>query len=442
MKGNDAMLARSRSNHPQKINDEGTTSSSSLSKARKKRRLFQTRISSRCFKYFITLIAVLILSLSAVYRLRLQEQELSNKKVSSDTTDTLQVTSTSKLHVPSRAFPVYPHSFPCIQEEITDKDTGIIFIKIHKSASSTISNLVKRWSKNKALHPDMKQCKAHYTHAFAWSLPKLNQRIKEKSFLFTFIREPTERFVSDFNYHGISKQKHYQDANFANFHNFTSNVKKNEFYPGHGGYTFQYMTTDKEKVPPIANHNKYWNPHLPNLVQQPHALESHVDDLLHEYDFIGIASRMDESLVALTFILNIPLNSIIYVRSRKTSGGYDFNAVKNECFFMQKTEAIADLKQYLASDEWKASIAGDILLYKAVNLSLDKTIDLIGKEKFDTRMNKYLELKNVANDICGEAQCSRCSPTGKVIHLTRTEKDVRCKVEWCIQAARIKLKHK
>ncbi|GFH44608.1 hypothetical protein CTEN210_01082 [Chaetoceros tenuissimus] len=389
----------------------------------------------------MVLLSVLVLSESVLYRFRFKEQGRYSKQVTK-TDALLQVTSTAKLHVPSRAFPVYPHSFPCIQEESTDKDTGIIFIKIHKSASSTISNLVKRWSKNKAIHPNMKQCKAHFQHAFAWSLPKLDKRIREKSFLFTFIREPTERFVSDFNYHGISKQKQYNEANLANFQNFTINMKKNEFYPGYGGYTFQYMTTQKEKVPPIANSKKYWNPSKPNIVQQPHALISHVDDLLQEYDFIGIASRMDESLVALTFLLKIPLDSVIYVRSRKTSGGYDFNAVKNECFFMQKTEATQDLKQYLASDQWKVSIAGDILLYKAVNLSLDKTIELIGREKFETRMNKYLELKNMVDDICGEAQCSRCSATGEVIDLTRMEKDKRCKVEWCIQAARIKLKQK
>jgi hypothetical protein len=38
------------------------------------------------------------------------------------------------------------------------------------------------------------------------------------------------------------------------------------------------------------------------------------------------------------------------------------------------------MKNYFCSKEWRAKIAGDDLLYKAVNQSLDKTIEQVGRE--------------------------------------------------------------
>jgi len=45
-----------------------------------------------------------------------------------------------------------------------------------------------------------------------------------------------------------------------------------------------------------------------------------------------------------------------------------------------------DMKVYFESEEWKAKIAGDDSLFHAANLSLDRTIELIVKEKFGAKL--------------------------------------------------------
>ena len=43
--------------------------------------------------------------------------------------------------------------------------------------------------------------------------------------------------------------------------------------------------------------------------------------IMNEYDFIGVTERMDESAVALSMLLDIPLSDVLYLDG-KVTGGY------------------------------------------------------------------------------------------------------------------------
>ena len=155
-----------------------------------------------------------------------------------------------------------------------------------------------------------------------------------------------------------------------------------------------------------------------------------MEGILSDYDFIGVAGRLDESLVVFSVLLDIPLVDIINLRNRRVSGGYDLHPSKNVCFKMRKKELTEDMKEYLESDQWKARIAGDDLLYRAANMWLDKTIESIGRENVEWKLKTYRKYKGWVQDMCGELECSSCSATGK--HIGENDKDSRCNRKYCL----------
>jgi hypothetical protein len=71
------------------------------------------------------------------------------------------------------------------------------------------------------------------------------------------------------------------------------------------------------------------------------------------------------------------------------------------------------MKDWFYSDEFEAYTEADVLVYKAVNRSLDLTIDSLGREKVE----KAVRDLQIANSLAQE-QCSHvrfpCSSDGKV----------------------------
>ena len=152
-----------------------------------------------------------------------------------------------------------------------------------------------------------------------------------------------------------------------------------------------------------------------------------MEEILNEYDFIGVTSRMDESLVALALILKLPLTDTLPYTPSRSSGTYDYNPGTNACFFIKKGSPTVEMREYFASQEWKAEIAGDAFLYAGANLSLDRTIEKIGKEMFRAKLGRFQELKDAVSKFCGSAECTRCSATGEV----RSIDDPRCNRASC-----------
>ncbi len=58
-----------------------------------------------------------------------------------------------------------------------------------------------------------------------------------------------------------------------------------------------------------------------------------VGDILKDYDFIGITERMDETLVVLSLLLDLPLSDVLYLKA-KGSGGFDDGRHNKKCVYI------------------------------------------------------------------------------------------------------------
>ena len=63
-----------------------------------------------------------------------------------------------------------------------------------------------------------------------------------------------------------------------------------------------------------------------------------------------IFERLDESIIALQMILNIPLADILSV-SRKLSGGHDDGHYQKKCFYFQPSFVSKCVQTFLESEE-------------------------------------------------------------------------------------------
>jgi hypothetical protein len=370
----------------------------------------------------------------------LKSQFASQSQIAIIGADTISPQKFQEMDIKVRSYPMWAHDFPCVYDFTPEsKDTGFIFIKLHKCASTTVARIIRRISaiygrKHKHLANQDFKCKLHSKHGFAFGLQNIQHRKRNQTYLFTFIREPTERFISDFFYHGVSKN--HTTPSFANFTKFVD--FKTEEFRGLGGYEFPYLLTDRSVVPPQTEEYIFWNPRQPESVQTPGLLRKRVEHIIHDYDFIGVTSRMDESLVAFSMLLKMPLANVIYLHPRKVSGNYEYDKKRQICFKIQKSALTDDMKEYLDSDGWKAKIAGDNLLFKAANLSLDQTIEnIIGKDIFDRKLEMYRRMMKAIQNVCGGEDCDdqKCTSTGELREKDLRPRDPKCNIDNCLKAA-------
>merc|ERR1712060_150879 len=118
----------------------------------------------------------------------------------------------------------------------------------------------------------------------------------------------------------------------------------------------------------------------------------------------------DETLVALRFILGLDAGDILYFSS-KINGGYDF-----QCRQIPKKVKWPQLNDYFASNEWREKVSFSDVLYKAVNVSLDLTIDRIGRSKFAEALKEHKYLISLAREVCVYKTVFPCSETGEEQH--------------------------
>jgi hypothetical protein len=178
-----------------------------------------------------------------------------------------------------------------------------------------------------------------------------------------------------------------------------------------GGHQLVYLTLRDNTLPYIS-----WDEKWKDQVLQQDLVERHVQHILQDYDFILVTERMDESLVALSMIMGIEVGDVL-VNDAKVAGS-DYAYVKNakpkeHCMPMIRSFRSDRVKQFLESDEWKARSYGDYLLHAAAILSLELTIERLGRAPFETRLAEYRRLKQKAREVCVNATFLPCSAKGK-----------------------------
>jgi hypothetical protein len=288
-------------------------------------------------------------------------------------------------------YPCYPAEKNWMSTEVlrSPAKTGIIFVRNMKTGSSTLAGVAIRIARSLAKKTKKggreKMCKVRWDHSPAFFL-KYRDRNKAKSFLWSFVRDPTDRSVSEFFHFGVSRFK--MEPSDRNFVGYLLNRT----------YTNNYFLLDMS----MEAYRPKLQPNVTVVVQS----------IMEDYDFIGMVERMDESLVIMKMLLHLDMNDILYLSSAKQGGGYDEGAYKSRCTHIVPSFVSPGMKRYFESSEWRKRTAGDLLLVQAVNKSLDLTIDALGRRDFEKQLDEYRQAKANAQEVCGPSTTFPCSPEG------------------------------
>lgn len=298
--------------------------------------------------------------------------------------------------IQARAFQAYKNPAPCFDpdddweyRQSHPSRTGFIFVKPYKTGSSTCSGLNLRIARNVAKRQNKNYtiCKARSDHV--WASNKYADRLNDKSFMWSVVRDPTARIVSQFFHFVVSRGKtEPTDSNFIGYitKNGPLDLIRDYYLKALSLNGFQRGSNDPAKT---------------------------ANKIFEDYDFIGITERMDESAVALAMLLNVPIGDLLYLTA-KGHGGYDDAGGRDSkiCTFIWPSFVSSGMQKYLDSDDWKEKSHWDTAFYRAANRSLDLTIDKIGRKKFYENVALYEEARKLSLERCLHHVTFPCSEGG------------------------------
>ena len=312
-----------------------------------------------------------------------------------------------------RAFPSWPkdRQLPCGKAEddwwTTERQRspakkGYLFVKEMKTGSSTVGGVVLRIARKLGAryNKEGRQCIARIDHSAATTL-QYGQRDKDRSFLFTVLREPNKRMVSEFFHFAVSRRKvEPTDSNFQEY--ILARPTLQDYY-------IRSLNLVEHLKPVVWSYSINKNDY--SVVK---GIRQHVGThILHNYDFIGITERMDESLVVMQLLLGLNVTDILYLKA-KGSGGFDDGAHEGKCFFIVPSHVSSGMQTFFDSDDWKNRTQGDVYLYRAANKSLDMTIEQLGTDRFQKALGRFRMAQKLAHERCDVNKIRfPCSANGK-----------------------------
>jgi hypothetical protein len=132
-------------------------------------------------------------------------------------------------------------------------------------------------------------------------------------------------------------------------------------------------------------------------------------NVMDKFLFIALVERMEESLVVMKLLWGLKDADMI-VLSSKSSGGYDDGGFRNTCFKIAKSFTPPEVERFFEQNHTQSN--HDYLLYAAVNRSLDKTIDRLGRDLVHHEVEKHRKLKQFAQDSCFDEAIFPCDVDG------------------------------
>jgi hypothetical protein len=310
----------------------------------------------------------------------------------------------------------------------------MFYAKLMKCSSSTLAgiavqiarNTAKRLRAHNATNITTPHCLVKADHGSLTFTVK--NRDKHKSILWTFIREPSARFVSEFYHFQVSRGGVRPTNDNIKTYALKSN-SMTELMTGSLFTSFNSCDTPEEKlITRMDDMNSYARTML-NITQYMTVsemkffstcapVEHQVAYVMNEYDFIGLVERYHESLILLKMIFSLNLRDILYT-SAKRSGGYDDGEAGKQCIFIQKSNLSAEVKNWFQNAAaWTAYAAADILLYRVVNKSIDLTIDYFGRSEVQRQVSVLEQALKYADEACGSTAIYPCSTKGELVQNT------------------------
>jgi len=282
-------------------------------------------------------------------------------------------------------------------------ERGLILTKVPKASSSTAAGVAIRISGRNGC--DVVNWK-HKLGRF------YRNHDKDRSFLFTTVRNPGSRAMSSIWFHVLSRNPKLDSSDEAMIRRLEQ--MEDPHYgtrsSGQGGFTVRYVSLED-----IPEHSA-WTNSSPAVVKNPQQVVERVRRIFESYSFLIASSRMDESLVALALVMGVPVSDVLVVDSKVSGGGVTpFHYAWGQCWPVLKGFTSDAVKQYLQSDQWRAANYGDYILEEAALQSLDLTIDkTIGRELFNKELAKYRYLKDLGDRKCSAKTVSPCSSQGEL----------------------------
>jgi hypothetical protein len=305
--------------------------------------------------------------------------------------------STKQYSLISRAFE--PHQFTCLAASESDMlnitfqntveaEVGLLYQKTPKCASTTSSGVNLRIARNIAARTNTTgMCYNSWAHGKSsqWKFAtRFHNRNREQSFLWTLIREPTARYASHYFFGPITSNlvkpsvKTFQDWLEFKLSKNMKDIRKEVYYC--------YLSTQR-------------NTSCDELPESEYVTQ--LNDIMLEYDFIGVTERYDESLIVLMMLLDLKMGDVIYFKSKTSGSGYTAGRGKNRaCLPIAPKELGPAFKTFFDSDEWQDHIKWDRLFHQAVNRSLDLTIDRLGRTKVEANLARFQEVQKVVLEQC------------------------------------------
>jgi hypothetical protein len=221
-------------------------------------------------------------------------------------------------------------------------------------------------------------------------------RIREKSFLWSSVREPASRIVSTFYQLSVSVE-----GLEPSLTNLLKYVRDNDLYEY--AYYFKILTLRRSL-----------NAFRTDLY------EEYVKEILYGFDFIGIAERPDESLAVLQLLLGLETEDMLYL-SHETDTNHstyqrltDRKHKNRECIRMHAPKATLEMKEWFHTGEAEDVLEPDVMVYRAVNKSLDLTIEQLGRDKVEKKIKMLKWAQQMAVSQCGQAVRYPCTDDGQL----------------------------
>ena len=340
----------------------------------------------------------------------------------------------------ARPFPDHPYPSWLISNEPYKKSSpvGILLVKTFKAGSTTAAGVALRLASHLEYTPTSRFANQRQNNMTSntnrtetlrrvtrpstlgpLSLVRFDHtpgqtygnRNRQRSFLFTSVRDPVARAISRIFYTMVSQGGHKPDAQLL-LQRLNSTHPAVGSTSDNGGFQVRYVSLRH------LTHTA-WSMTNPEMVLDSTQVQATVAQIMNDYDFILLAERMDESLVAMSFIMGVDVADVL-VSSSKLSGS-SYHGIRRRtgdlvCVKLIKApprnQMPLAVQDYLNSNEWRARNYGDYLLHQAANISLDQTIDRIGRGRFELELSRYRRLNAKANQECKNATFTPCSDHG------------------------------
>ena len=258
--------------------------------------------------------------------------------------------------------------FPCVKESSPNTE-GIFYIKLPKTSSTTLAKVTNRIAVRQAKRQNLGEitCKIHnpYTHQRA-TIIDIGGRDLSKSWLWSVVRNPTDREIS---HYGMRASRGERDTNDF--------INSFETHPPPRNIQLHFLAPEE-------------TPHGISDEEIAH----HVQSILQNYNFIGIYEELDKSLVVLSMLLGVEINDVIYdfLPSRMT-----------RCGSLEPPGWLTpEIKQFTTTDKWFQHNKADFILYDMVNKAFYNTIEMLGPDKVQAKLDQFQRLIRIGTTYAQE----------------------------------------